>query len=376
MAIYRRITRIAFLILNLLAVTAFILACMAPYLDPQQWWVISIIGLGFAFIIVTLIAFMLFWLVFKPRYIFISLMPMLIGWKSISVFFAFHIPDNFNYEKQPNTLRLVHWNVARFTEWKKNNNKGSRNRLRMMDLIKEQQADILCLQEFYTSTDPVYYNNLNYIMKELGYPYYYYSWDMVATKQYAGQVIFSRLPIIDSGMVRYPAPSMPESLIYADVVLNKDTIRLYTTHLQSVRFRKQDYETIENIKKTDTDSATVEKSKNIFAKLKQGVIYRSSQSDLVKKTISTSPHPFILTGDFNDVPNSYTYFTIRGKNLKDAFLATGLGVGKTYSYIAPTLRIDYMLTTPQLEVKQFNRIIRDYSDHYMLVADFMKTDSF
>jgi endonuclease/exonuclease/phosphatase family metal-dependent hydrolase len=370
MATYRRITKLVFLALNIVAVVAFILACMAPHLNPQKWWVISLIGLGFAFIMVTLIAFMFFWLVFRPRYIFLSLVPMIIGWKSIAVFFAFHIPDNFSYVKKPGTLRLVHWNVARFTEWKKNNNKGSRNRLRMMDLIKEQQADVLCLQEFYTSTDPVYYNNIKYIMKELGYAYYYYSWDLVATRQWVGQAIFSRLPLLDSGLVRFSKPSMPESLIYADVALNEDTIRIYTTHLQSVRFRKKDYETIENIKKTDTDEETVENSKSIFTKLKRGVIYRSSQSEQVKQTINTSPHPFILTGDFNDVPNSYTYFTIRGKELQDAFLATGMGVGKTYSYIAPTLRIDYMLTTKDLEVKQFNRIIKEYSDHYMLVADF------
>jgi endonuclease/exonuclease/phosphatase family metal-dependent hydrolase len=89
----------------------------------------------------------------------------------------------------------------------------------------------------------------------------------------------------------------------------------------------------------------------------------------VKEFISKSPYPFILTGDFNDVPNSYTYFTIRGKELQDAFLETGLGVGRTYSYIAPTLRIDYIFTTKDFSIRQFNRIIKNYSDHYMLVTD-------
>ena len=45
---------------------------------------------------------------------------------------------------------------------------------------------------------------------------------------------------------------------------------------------------------------------------------------------------FIVTGDFNDVPNTYTYFTIRGK-LQDAFLKQGFGIGRTYSGISPTL---------------------------------------
>ena len=364
---YRQVTKIVFVVVNIVVAIAFLLSCLAPHLDPKKWWFISLLGLGFAFLIITLVAFIFFWLVFKPRFVLISLVPLLIGYSSIRAFFAFHIPDKFDYTKSKNVLRVVHWNVARFTEWKRNNNKGSRTRLKMMDLIKEQNADVLCLQEFFTSTDTVYYNNLNHVMKELGYPHYYYSWDSDGYKQWVGQAIFSRLPIIDSGLVRFPKPSMSEAFLHADILFNKDTVRLYTTHLQSVQFRKKDFESIEKIK--NTEDGMVENSRNIFSKLRRGVVRRSIQADIVKDITSRSPHPFVLTGDFNDIPNSYTYFTIRGDNLQDAFLETGLGVGKTFSDIAPILRIDYILTTPEFRIRQFNRIVREYSDHYMLVAD-------
>jgi endonuclease/exonuclease/phosphatase family metal-dependent hydrolase len=367
MARYRRFTKFVFLAVNCLVAVVFLLACLAPYLNPKKWWPVSLIGLAFAFIAVTLIAFLLFWLVFKPKYMLISIVTLVIGYKSIAVFFAFNVPDKFDYNKEKESLRVVHWNVARFTEWKRNNNKGSQTRMKMMDLIKEQKADVLCLQEFFTSEDPIYYDNIAYVKKELGYPYCYFSYDDDGYLQWVGQAIFSRYPLIDTGLIRYPKPSMPEALIYADVVFNNDTIRLYTTHLQSVQFQKKDFETIENIKKTDEDA--VKNSRGIFSKLKRGVINRSSQADIVKATISKSRHPFILTGDFNDVPNSYTYFTVKGKDLQDAFLLTGLGIGRTFSYIAPTLRIDYILTTKHFEVRQFNRIIKTYSDHYMLVTD-------
>jgi endonuclease/exonuclease/phosphatase family metal-dependent hydrolase len=340
---------------------------VAPYLDPKKWWPISLIGLGFAFIIVTLIAFIFFWLIFRPKWMLISLLSLAIGYKSILVFFGFHAPDKFDYDKPRDILRVAHWNVARFIEWKRNNNKGSQIRMKMMDQIKEQNADVLCLQEFFTSTDPQYYNNLNYIIKDLGYPYYYFSRDNDGYLQWYGQAIFSKYPLIDTGFVRFPKPSLPEALLYADVLFNGDTIRLYTTHLQSVQFQKNDYETIENIK--NNNEIEVKKSRGIFSKLKQGVINRSGQANLVKGEISESPYPFILTGDFNDVPNSYTYFTIKDDDLQDAFLMTGLGVGKTYYNIAPTLRIDYILTTKNFSIKQFNRILKNYSDHYMLVAD-------
>src|SRR5215203_1635819 len=367
MARYRLFTKIFFIAFNSIVAVLFLLACIAPYLNPKKWWPITLMGLGFVFIIITLIAFVFFWLLFRPRFMLISLLALAIGYKSVLVFFGFHIPDKFDYNKSKNVLRIAHWNVARFIEWKRNNNKGSQMRMKMMDQIKEQNADIICFQEFFTSTDSQYYNNLNHIRKELNYPYYYFSFDNDGYLQWYGQAIFSRYPLVDSGLVRYQKPSIPEALIHADIIFNGDTIRVYTTHLQSVQFQKQDYETLEKIK--NNNEIEVKTSRGIFSKLKRGVINRSRQANLVKSEINKSPHPFILTGDFNDVPNSYTYFTIKDDDLQDAFLISGLGVGRTYYNIAPALRIDYILTTKNFDVKQFNRIIKNYSDHYMLVAD-------
>jgi endonuclease/exonuclease/phosphatase family metal-dependent hydrolase len=317
--------------------------------------------------LILLLLFIPFWLfIRRPRYVLISIIPLLLGWKSIAVFFAFHASDDFTNKKPANTLRVVHWNVARFVEWKRNNNKGSQTRLKMMDLIKAQNADVLCLQEFFHSTDSVYYDNLNYLMKNLGYPYFHYSWDNDGWLQYNGQVIFSRHPIIDSSTIRFPRPGMEESLLEADIVFGSDTVRVFTTHLQSVQFRKEDFQDIEEIK--SRDDSLLENSKNIFSKLKRAAVYRSRQANIVHERIKQSPHPCIVTGDFNDVPNSYTYFKIRG-NLQDAFLKKGFGVGRTYSGLSPTLRIDYILPGKQFEVVQFKRIINDYSDHYMLVTD-------
>ena len=168
-------------------------------------------------------------------------------------------------------------------------------------------------------------------------------------------------------MVRYPRPSMPESLIHADLVYNSDTIRIYTTHLQSGPFKKKDYESLQKIKRRE--DSLLENSLNIFSKLRRGLVYRSYQAELLNKELASSPHPYIFTGDLNDVPNSYTYFTVK-QDLQDAFLKKGFGVGRTYSFLSPTLRIDYILATKDFVVQQFNRVVRDYSDHYMLVADF------
>lgn len=368
MVIYKRITKIIFISLNALVAVLYLLSCLAPVSDPVKYWPIALLGFAFPFLLITQIALVFFWLIFRPRWLLLSLLTLPFGYQSLNQLFAFHIENRFDFAKKPGDIRVVHWNVARFVEWRRNNNKGSQTRLKMMDQLKEQNADILCLQEFFTSTDPVYYNNLDYIRKELNYPYYYYSRDNDGYLQYMGQIILSRIPLIDSGLVRFKEPSQPESLIYADFLLDKDTFRIYTTHLQSLKFKKEDYEHIEEI--TSPDAKVVKNSRSIFSKVRTALSLRKLQTGQVVEAIDQSPHPYLLTGDFNDIPNSYCYTTITRNRLQDVFLEQGMGIGRTYSYIAPTLRIDYMLGTPGINFTQFNRVMRNYSDHYMLVTDF------
>jgi endonuclease/exonuclease/phosphatase (EEP) superfamily protein YafD len=84
--------------------------------------------------------------------------------------------------------------------------------------------------------------------------------------------------------------------------------------------------------------------------------------------LGDSPYPVLFCGDLNDVPNSYTYFTVRG-DMQDAFLKKGFGIGRTFSAISPTLRIDYIFADDNFKIIQFNRLVKHYSDHFMLVAD-------
>jgi endonuclease/exonuclease/phosphatase family metal-dependent hydrolase len=355
-----------FIVLHFILVAVFLLACLAPYLDPIKWWFISWLGLIFPVLLILLLISIFFWLFFKPRYSLPLVVVLLIGWKSISVFFAFHLPKEFHYRKPGDVLRVVTWNVARFVEIKKNNNTGSQIRLKMMEQLLDQDADILCLQEFHSSALSSYYDNISYIRKKLRYPYFYFSFDEDGTKQYYSSIIFSRVPIIDSGIVYYPQPSLHEPLIHADVKFNDDTIRIFTTHLQSVQFKKRDYERIDEIR--NYEDSIVSNSRTIFSKLKKGIERRSVQANVIRNQLRQSQHPVIFCGDFNDVPNSYTYFTIRG-NMQDAFLEKGSGMGRSFTSISPTLRIDYILVSKDFSVLQFDRIKRRYSDHYMLVTD-------
>ena len=363
----RLFTKRFFIIINIIVVAVFLLACLVPWLNPKTWWFISFLGLAFPFLLFIVLVFLVWWLiVLKPRLALISAAALLLGYKSIGAFLAFHSPRAFNYKKEPGTLRVVSWNVARFLELKRNNNEASMKRLKMFEQIKQQDADILCLQEFHTSANPDYYDNITPIQKELGYPYFYFSFDEDGDRHYYSSIIFSRFPIIDSGLVRYPRPTLPDVLLFTDIKYNNDTIRLYTTHLQSNLLNKNDFDRLNKIK--SGDDSIVSNSKNILSKLKRGSINRGIQAGVIDEVVDVAPYPVILCADLNDIPNSYTYFTVRG-NMQDAFLKKGAGIGRTYASVSPTLRIDYIFTDEHFKIKQFNRIAKRLSDHYMLVAD-------
>jgi len=362
----RIFTRRFFIYSNLLLGILFLLACLVPQLPPRTWWFIAFLGLIFPFLLIGLLLFLLGWLIlWKPARLLISVVPILIGWGQIQNTFAFRSSPAFTEQKAPGSIRVVSWNVARFIELRKNNNKGSQTRLKMLDLIRAQDADVLCFQEFQTSLDPRYYDNIG-PLRDMGYPYHYFSYDEDGDLNYYSSAIFSRYPILDTGKVRFPAPSLPEVLMRADILFGKDTIRVFTTHLQSFQFNPVDYRRIEEIK--SGEDSLLSHSRNIFSKWRRGVVNRTLQAEITRDVIADRTYPTVLCADLNEIPNSYSYTQVRG-DLQDAFLERGSGIGRTFLGLSPTLRIDYVFADDRFEVRQFTRRKQAYSDHLMLVTD-------
>ena len=54
---------------NITVVVFFLLSCLAPFSNPQSWWVISFLGLAFPFLLVLVILFMIGWLILLRRYL-------------------------------------------------------------------------------------------------------------------------------------------------------------------------------------------------------------------------------------------------------------------------------------------------------------------
>jgi endonuclease/exonuclease/phosphatase family metal-dependent hydrolase len=364
----RKITKRIFIIINISIAVFFLLSCANAFLHPERWWFFALLGLVFPFLLLITFAFLIFWLLFRSRWAFLSLGVLLFGYSNIRALIGFH-SGGFTSEKKENSIRIMSWNVRWFDEQKRITKGAYPSRKKMLAFIKDENPDIICFQEYF-ETNKVNYSNLKDIQK-MDYPYCYkvIDYGRKGGPLEVGVAIFSRFPIIDSIRIVYPGPlklKAAESLIACDIDVKGQKIRVFNTHLQSVLFQPKDYQDLQTIR--NADDSLLDASKSIIKKLRQGYASRGSQVDIVRAQLDNSPYPVIMCGDFNDVPNSYTYFRIRGKR-QDAFVARGGGLGRTYTYISPTLRIDYIMADKKFEVLQFKRYVLPYSDHYPVVSD-------
>ena len=365
-SVVRKLVRKVCSFITILCCITYLISCLLPYLNPATWWFIGFLGLTFPYQATLLIFAVIFWLIAKPRWALVPLITLLIGYKQISVLLAVHPMQDFTETKSDSTIRIVDWNVGNMYGLSTSNDIRKHNRTEIAGAILKLNPDIICLQEFNHSTKQgEEADNIGLFSGK--YQYYYFPKDVNKNNGYYqyGSIIFSKYPIINAARIPYPHGNV-ESLIYADILLNSDTVRLFTSHLQSFKFTSSDYKDINRIKEQNDEALTA--SKNIISKMKYAFQRRGEQADVVHETISKCPYSSIVCGDFNDVPNSYTYFHIRGLR-QDAFLAKGFGIGKSFNALAPTLRIDYILPDTTFNIHQFDMVDEDLSDHSMLVTD-------
>ena len=362
----RRAAKGILVLLNAAVVLLFLVACLSPYVNPVNWWMNGFTGLIVPYLILALIFFIIIWLIIKPRIALLPFLTLCIGWQQVNVVFAWHPGPSISKRKKDNTLRIVDWNVQSFNGLSRNREVKKHIREEAAQSIMKLEPDVICLQEFNHS-DKTDGSGDNLSLFKRNYPYHYFPGDYKRAESgyRSGCVIFSKYPIADTGRIKYP---VAESLIYADIVKGSDTIRVFTTHLQSFKFGKSDYANMDKIR--DQDPETLAASKSIFRKMKLAFSRRGVQATMVREALDKSPYPSLICGDFNDVPNSFTYFHIKG-GWQDAFLKKGFAVGRTFIALAPTLRIDYILPDPRFEVKQFDMVDEDLSDHIMLVSDLL-----
>ncbi len=341
----------------------YLLVCIAPYINAGNFWFVAILGLVFPFLLVIMILLFVIELFYRSKRAIVLFVVILLGVQQISWSFGLNFfRKDFDRLKADENLRVMTWNVFRWNEQRKLHGEESTRDL-MMDAIEEQYADVLCFQEFFQPYSTAYRDNLKKLA-EMGYPYsYFYPTSSIVKGHFKfGMAIVSRYPIIDSAKFSFGQTPHSEGLMYADIKVRDKVIRVFSVHMESFRMGKRGY--FDGVPAGSGGAA----AKNTLQRIRSAYEYRSMQAEFVKDVLNKSPYPVIVCGNLGDVPNSYAYNTVK-QGLNDAFIKKGVGLGSTFKYISPTLRLDYVLTDPSLKVEQFDSPRLPYSDHYPLIVD-------
>jgi len=321
-------------------------AYLTPSIPSKGMGLLPALGLVLPGLIVGNIGFVLIWFFFKPKWAVGSSLTLLLG-----IFFA---PSTLNFlqstspSKQQNPIQIGTYNMQFSKPIAFASGKEQQQKEKNFDefLKKMDHLAILGVQECGWRTK-------EHIAKSMTFPYQYFPPDI-----YTG--IYSKYPIIHKGYI--DLGKEVNKYIWADIVIGMDTIRYYSVHLKANQHDAPIPLALDQEKKEKVD---IWKLLDIVNYYEVFTNKRVKEVKAIRKHQRASPHPCILTGDFNDPPQTYTY-RLASEDLKDTFLESGFGIGGTHGL--PGLRIDYILTDPRFSV--FNHRIFEvpFSDHYLVQA--------
>ena len=250
------------------------------------------------------------------------------------VWFRHYLPNPFSrVGENTETLTLVSWNVDLFG----GGYQDYTNLAPAATLIKQQQPDIICLQE-RPHTNVMHWDSIRAAFS--AYPYYVKN---TREDEVLNLVIFSRYPL-ENAEDHYFADTY-NKFMQVDVQIGTQTLRLFNVHLQTTGISEK------------TNKSIIENTQK-----------RNRQAQELAQFIESSPHPSIVCGDFNDTRSSYAYRTI-AKGLQDA----AEGVAQWQGTYTPFLKIDHTLCSKDLKLQHYEVVSNDISDHKLQLVTLNST---
>lgn len=367
---HQRIGIIGYLMrfVNSIFILALLLSYMAQWISPEMFWPISFFGLAYPIFVIINILFLIHWIFRRRKFLVYPLIAIMVGLPMLGRFVQFG--SNSEIIDPNNGFKIITFNVHVLDYYHQQHGGSGYAGNLIIDKLKNENADIYCMQEFY-------YNNtdgdklLQRFKEELNTPYSYFV-RYGSKNSKIIEVIFSKYPIIDKGIVENPQDKYDNPGIFVDIEINNTTFRVYNIHLKSF-FISGNIDLIDDLNNINTEEGQQKvKENSIFFinKFKKAFAERAIQISTIKNHSLNSPFPVLIVGDFNDTPSSYAYSQLRN-GLDDAFVEKGSGFGQTYIGPYPSFRIDNILFDPQFTCIDYSTIKVNLSDHYPISAKFL-----
>tara|TARA_B100000767_G_C19775727_1_gene542447 strand:+ start:3886 stop:4911 length:1026 start_codon:yes stop_codon:yes gene_type:complete len=319
--------------INTVLAILLLLSYSLPYISPKSSPGFTIVSLTIPLLFLLNIFFVIYWIVRLKIYFLLSFIIIIIGFSYLNSFYKFSGKKNFLNDD----IKVMNYNVRMFNHYKWSLNDSIAEKA--YKFIAEKNPDILTIQEFFEA------ENL-----KISYPYSY-----IQTKSNIhkfGLAIYSNYKIINSGSL--DLKNSANNIIFADIVKEKDTIRIYNIHLESLKIS------------SDKENFGEKNSDKLIDRMKASFQKQAIQVEEFLKHEKQWEGKKIVCGDFNNTAFSWVYKQV-SKNKQDAFKIAGKGLGKTFNSSYP-LRIDFILLDNNFEVNNFKTFKVQYSDHFPILA--------
>lgn len=344
-------------VLMLIVAVLLALSYLSIVINPARMWPVSLFGILFVPLMSLNLLLLLWALKRKSRSFMIPLLALLPSFFFIGRYVQFNSDEAVDEPGSDDTVKVMSWNVGRFAMHDDEAGIAGYDQCvdSVFNFIREQDADIICLQEFSIGNDE---RTREYLKRKFkGYSAEYYIFP--GRGRSFGNVTLSRYPVKGKGRIKFDESA--NLAIYTDYSVNGRNFRVYNCHFESY-----------NISFTGLIRALARRDSTVMAetgtKMKRSITRRPKQVDRVFSDIEKCPLEAFVCGDFNDNPMSYTYYRMT-RDRKDAFVEAGDGFGATYSLLWPMLRIDYVLFPSRFRALSHDIPRVPYSDHYPVITE-------
>ncbi len=358
------VIRFVLLLINAAVGLLLVLSAYSANVDPIDQIYPAFLGLAYPFILLSNLLFLFVWLLLKKKFMLISLVAIALSFPSLSDFFQINIQSS-----KSESIKVMSYNVRLFDlyNWSQN----TRTRDKIFDQLVSQNADIYCFQEFYYTDQKGKFETRDTILTFLNAKNYREAYThKMRGGQYFGIATFTRYPIINSGKIIFEN-DINNICLFTDLKIDQDTVRVYNLHIASIRFGYDDYKFVENIDAKSEATELGQGAKHIYHLLAKAFKKRSIQSKKIIDHVKNSPYPVLLSGDFNDSPNSFCYQQFSDV-LEDSFKEAGVGIGSTYIGAFPSFRIDYIFHSEEFEAINYYTLPNKFSDHHAILSEIIR----
>lgn len=348
-------------ILSLLAMVgllAMALSVLTAYVDPNRFIWTTIFGLAFWGILFYNILILMLLLSMKSRKAWIAVLALMIAIPGFSKSYS-----RGKKVEADSSIRIMSYNVHNFKHID-GVTKQEDFAHQVMDMVREQNPDILCCQEFAGFKSGVTRQKcIDIFAEDAGFQYVYYN----RHNNYAGNVIFSKYPIEKVSEVSDFAKEYTYGVMVSVDAGEKGQFHVANVHLLSYMITDREIESLTTPQERQEYEAL---GKTLVHKLNFAFQCRSEELQKVIAGLKPIEGPIIVCGDFNEPPLSYNYRQLQKAGFIDTFTKVGHGIKPTYAGKLPLLRIDYAWANDGVTPLDFKRHRWKASDHYPIILDF------